>query len=54
MSDKLRAAIVEKGYRYMVAPTDKSFAPLYVKTMADVCELLRELYPEKRFVITRL
>jgi hypothetical protein len=40
------------GYRYRMAPMDKTFMPLYVKTATDVARIMREEYPDHRFALS--
>lgn len=41
-------AMYYKGYDYKLSPIDKTFEPLYAKTIVGI-ESIEDLYPEARF-----
>lgn len=44
-------AMYAKGYRYRLIPRDKSFEPLYAKTIKDCTMIKTELYRDKKFFV---
>lgn len=44
----------DKGYRYSLTPTDRSFVPLYSKSSNQIGQFIREYYPDKTFWIEKL
>lgn len=42
------------GFRYKLDPLSHTFSPLYVKTLGEIPNVLRNLYPEEKFQITDL
>ncbi|KKL06518.1 hypothetical protein LCGC14_2595260, partial [marine sediment metagenome] len=36
-------------YKYKCTPVSGAFAPLYARTITEVCLILRDMYPDERF-----
>lgn len=55
MAGDVDARAIASGFVYKVTNVGESnIPPLYVKTLAQLCNLLRNVYPKERFEIERL